>query len=117
VVLDLDGDGHLQTGWTILYLHIYQKSAPAVGTHLKTGDLLGHPSCDGGHANGRNLHIARLYNGEWIPVGDEAPFVLGGWTAEEGAKEYEGTLRRGDQVVTANPNGEWMSLIGAGADQ
>jgi len=117
VVLDLDGDGNLQTGWTILYLYIYQKSAPAVGVRLKAGDLLGHPSCDGGHANGRNLHIARLYNGEWIPVGDEAPFVLDGWTAEEGEKEYQGTLRRGDQVVTANPNGEWMSLIGAGADQ
>ena len=117
VVLDLDGDGSVQTGWTILYLHIYHESAPAVGTHLKAGDLLGHPSCEGGHANGRNLHIARLYNGEWIPIGGEVPFVLEGWTAEAGDKEYLGTLRRGDQMVTANPNGEWMSLIGAGADQ
>jgi len=117
VVLDLDGDGNIQTGWTIQYLHIDQKTAPALGTHLKTGDLLGHPSCDGGHANGRNLHIARLYNGEWIPIGGAVPFVLDGWTAELGEKEYLGTLRRGDDVVTANPNGEWMSLIEAGAAQ
>jgi hypothetical protein len=117
VLLDLDGDGNVQTGWDIQYLHIYQKEAPAVGTHLKAGDLLGHPSCDGGRANGRNLHIARMYNGEWIPVGGEVPFVLDGWTAEAGDKEYLGSLRRGDQVVTANPNGEWMSLIGAGAGQ
>ncbi len=115
VILDLDGDGNQQTGWDIQYLHIYQKEAPAVGTKLKAGDLLGHPSCDGGRANGRNLHIARLYNGEWIPVGGEVPFVLDGWTAEEGDQEYQGSLSRGDQVVTANPNGEWMSLVGAGA--
>ena len=117
VLLDLDGDGNVQTGWVIQYLHIYQKNAPAVGTHLKVGDLLGHPSCDGGHANGRNLHIARLYNGEWMPVGGEVPFVLDGWTAEAGPQEYQGSLNRGDQVVTANSNGEWMSLVGAGAGQ
>ena len=117
VVLDLDGDGNVQTGWTIQYLHIFHENAPAVGTKLKTSDLLGHPSCDGGHANGRNLHIARLYNGEWIPAEGEVPFVMDGWTAEEGDAEYQGAMRRGDQVVIANPNGEWMSRIGAGIDQ
>jgi hypothetical protein len=36
---------------------------------VKTGDRIGHPSCEGGAANATHVHIARRYNGEWIPAG------------------------------------------------
>ena len=111
VILDLDGDGHVQTGWTVQYLHIFAKSAPAVGTRLKTGDPLGHPSCDGGHATGRHVHISRLYNGEWIPAGGTLAFNLGGWVASQGEMEYQGNLTRGSQVVQASIYGEHFSVI------
>ena len=60
VMLDLDGDGNSQTGWVIQYLHLLPESVPAPGTHLKQGDSIGHPSCAGGHATGRHVHIARF---------------------------------------------------------
>jgi hypothetical protein len=44
------------------------------------------------------LHIARKYNGEWVPadgiVPGVAPFNLGGWTAEAGDVPYGGRLTR-----------------------
>ena len=113
VILDLDGDGHTQTGWTIQYLHIFAKTAPAVGTPFKTGEAIGHPSCDGGHANGRHVHISRLYNGEWIPAAGTLPFNLGGWVVSQGEKEYDGTLTRGSQVVRSSIYGEFFSAITA----
>jgi hypothetical protein len=65
---------------------------------VKVGDLLGHPSCEGGRATGTHVHIARKYNGEWIPadgiVPGIVPFVIGGWTAEQGDAPYEGRLTR-----------------------
>ena len=111
VILDLDGDGKFQTGWTILYLHIYPASAPPAGARLKTGDPVGHPSCAGGFSSGRNLHIARLYNGEWISAGGTLALNLDGWVAAEGDKEYQGTLTRGDQVVRSSSVGEGFSQI------
>jgi len=111
VILDLDGDGEFQTGWTILYLHIFPDGSPQTGARLKTGDLVGHPSCAGGFSSGRNLHIARLYNGEWIPAGGTLAFNLDGWVAAGSDKEYQGTLTRDDQVVRSSNVGEYFSQL------
>ncbi|HNB54482.1 MAG TPA: M23 family metallopeptidase, partial [Anaerolineales bacterium] len=83
VVLDLDGaepaDGNEQTGWSVLYLHLEARERVALGTVVKAGDRLGHPSCEGGVANGTHVHLARKFNGEWIAADGPLPFNLGGW--------------------------------------
>ena len=68
VVEDLDGDGYEQTGWVVVYLHIEARDRVPEGTWVATGDYLGHASCEGGVATGTHLHIARKFNGEWVPA-------------------------------------------------
>ncbi len=107
VILDLDGDGDETTGWTILYLHLASEGRVPVGTHVNLGDQVGRPSCEGGFSNGTHMHIARRYNGEWIPVSCDVckdgkiqppPFVLSGWTAVGFAnQEYQGYLVNGSE--------------------
>ncbi len=101
VVLDLDGDGLEQTGWTILYMHVASSDRIAVGTVVRAGDRIGHPSCEGGISNGTHLHIARRYNGEWISADGNLPFVMDGWTSHGDGTEYDGTLTNGGLSVTA----------------
>jgi LasA protease len=100
-VLDLDGDGHEQTGWTIYYLHLENTSIIPVGSHVKVGDPIGHPSCEGGHATGTHVHIARKYNGEWIEAGGVLAFNLEGWVMQRGSVAYEGSMTRGDSTIRA----------------
>jgi LysM repeat protein len=98
VIVDLDGDGFEQTGWVLLYLHVYFEGRVEVGTYLERGERIGHPSCEGGASEATHLHIARRYNGEWIPAGSGPyPMVLSGWTAHEGRMPYEGTMTRGSE--------------------
>lgn len=111
VVLDLDGDGYEQTGWAVLYLHIASKDRIHLGTWVETGDLIGHPSCEGGHATGRHIHIARKYNGEWIPADGPMPFVLSGWVAHAGSAPYLGTLTRNGETIYASVVGSFESRI------
>jgi hypothetical protein len=111
VALDLDGDGFEQTGWVLIYLHVPEKDRIPAGTRVNLDDQLGHPSCERGKSTGTHVHIARKYNGEWIPADGPIPFVLSGWEVQEGSKAYQGTLVKGDQVVTANPGGPSSSLI------
>lgn len=101
VALDLDGDGNERTGWVIFYFHVGTEGRVALGTVLKTGDPIGHPSCEGGRTTGTHVHIARKYNGEWIPADGTLAFDLEGWIAHNGAEAYLGTLTRNQQVVTA----------------
>jgi murein DD-endopeptidase MepM/ murein hydrolase activator NlpD len=101
VLLDLDGDGREATGWVILYLHIGEKDRIAEGAFVEAGDRLGHPSCEGGTSTGTHFHIARKYNGEWIPADGVVPFDMSGWIAHNGAAEYLGTLTRGETTVVA----------------
>lgn len=101
VVVDLDGDGAEATGWVILYLHIAERDRVQAGTLVERGGRIGHPSCEGGRATGTNLHIARKYNGEWIPAYGPVPLNLGGWVAGPGKGEYFGTLTRDGVVVEA----------------
>lgn len=101
VVLDLDGDGEEQSGWSLLYLHIGKNPLVEVGDLVEQGDLIGHPSCLGGVATGTHVHIARKYNGEWILADGPLPFTLSGWIAKAGTRPYQGALIKGDQVVLA----------------
>jgi len=111
VVVDLDGDGYPQTGWNILYLHLAPERNLKTGMSIVKGENLGHPSCLGGSSNGRNIHIARLYNGEWISADGLIPMNLGGWVASAGEKEYKGSLTNGDKTLKSSNVGEWFSQL------
>jgi hypothetical protein len=82
-----------------------------VGTVVKQGDPIGHPSCEGGQATGTHLHIARKYNGEWISATGFLPFNLDGWTPVEGSRAYLGQLVRGDEIVIASDESPTSSMI------
>lgn len=116
VILDLDGDGQEQTGWTLLYLHIADDGRVPAGAHVDIGDPIGHPSCQGGVATGTHLHFARKYNGEWILADGPLPFTLSGFVAHAGAKPYQGTLTRGSETVRACACGDWRTNIRRPAD-
>jgi LasA protease len=102
VAIDLDGDGHEQTGWVLMYLHIAQNRRIPVGTWVDVGDPIGHPSCEGGRSTGTHIHVARKYNGEWIPADGPLPFVLSGWRVHAGEKPYEGIMTRDDKEIIAS---------------
>ncbi|HVN16475.1 MAG TPA: LysM peptidoglycan-binding domain-containing protein [Anaerolineales bacterium] len=101
VIQDLDNDGYEQTGWVVLYMHIETRDRVAPGTYLFAGDKVGHPSCEGGIANGTHVHLARRYNGEWIAADGTLPFNLDGWVSSGTGTEYDGFLKRGSQQVEA----------------
>jgi len=101
LLLDLDGDGYEQTGWVLLYMHVESRDRVAPGTVVRAGDRLGHPSCEGGVTTGTHLHLARKYNGEWIPADGELPFVMDGWTSVGAGWPYDGFLVRGGVTLEA----------------
>jgi murein DD-endopeptidase MepM/ murein hydrolase activator NlpD len=101
VVQDLDSDGLEGTGWTVLYMHVESRDRVKPGTYLQAGDPIGHPSCEGGVSSGTHLHLARRYNGEWIPADQDIPFVLDGWTSQGLGREYDGYLIRDGQQIEA----------------
>jgi|YNPMSStandDraft_1061717.scaffolds.fasta_scaffold21136_2 LasA protease len=113
-VLDLDGDGDERTGWTVFYLHLETASIPPVGVHLKAGQPIGRPSCEGGRTTGTHVHIARKYNGEWIPADGALAFNLEGWIARNGKLPYEGSLVRFSQTVHACDCADSASQLQAG---
>lgn len=101
VLQDLDNDGYEQTGWTVLYMHIASTDRVPAGTYVYAGDRIGHPSCEGGISNATHLHIARRYNGEWIPADGAMPFVMDGWVSSGEGVYYSGYLTRGGVTLTA----------------
>jgi LasA protease len=117
VVIDTDMDGDERTGWTVLYLHIAFQDVPddevvKAGTVVQPGSRIGHPSCQGFYlsAAATHLHIARRYNGEWIPADCWAcapgvpapPFVMSGWTIRGYPNQhYQGWMENGGQVRRA----------------
>lgn len=105
IMLDTDGDGDERTGWNVFYLHVATEGRVPLGTVVQQGDPIGHPSCEGGSSTGTHVHIARKYNGEWVPAagisGGYLAFDLEGWTAHNGSQIYLGTLTRNSQTVTA----------------
>lgn len=94
ILLDLDGDGDMRTGWVLQYLHIVDQ--PELGAVLAQDDPVGRPSCEGGAAETTHLHFARRYNGLWVDAGGPVPMVLDGWTAF-GGFEYEGGMTQPGQ--------------------
>ncbi len=107
VILDLDRDGNADgdeyTGWTLAYFHIDAFERIPAGTRVQPGDPLGHPSCAGGFSRSTHLHIARRYNGEWIPAqchacapGVTVPFMtFGEWTVcSYPGQAYQGCMTR-----------------------
>lgn len=100
VMQDLDGDGHEETGWNLLYMHVATEGRVPVGTMLEQGQRVGHPSCEAGLSTASHVHLARKYNGEWIPADGSLPMILSGWRAHA-IDAYEGTLTKGDLVRTA----------------
>ncbi len=113
-VLDLDGDHDERTGWVIFYLHLASDGMIANGTTLHTGDPIGHPSCEGGEATGTHIHIARKYNGEWMPADGVLAFNFEGWLVSRGSAKYEGLLTRGPNIIRACTCGDHASHITAG---
>ena len=111
VALDLDGDGLEQTGWVIVYLHLAQDGLIAAGTHVQAGTPLGRPSCEGGVATGKHVHVARRFNGEWLAADGPVPFVLSGWRAVADERNYYGALVRGAERVTSDSSGQQGSTI------
>lgn len=101
VIQDLDGDGKEQTGWVVLYMHIGSNDRVQPGVYLPAGGRIGHPSCEGGISTGTHVHLARRYNGEWIPADQNIPFLLDGWVSIGAGSEYNGYLQRGEQMVEA----------------
>jgi LasA protease len=114
VILDLDGDGDEKTGWAILYLHVANEDRVKLGTQLRRGDLIGHPSCEGGTATGTHIHIARKYNGEWIAADGPIEFIMEGWRVKNGNVPYQGELVRFSTVVRASPFSAKTSEIFSG---
>ena len=117
VVIDVDMDGDERTGWTVLYLHVAFKDVPdnevvKAGVTVQPGSRIGHPSCQGFYLNAAatHLHIARRYNGEWIPADCWAcapgvaapPFVMSGWTIRGYPNQhYQGWMENGTEVRRA----------------
>jgi LasA protease len=106
VIQDLDNDGNEGTGWVVLYMHIEGRDRVQAGTYLKAGERIGHPSCEGGYSTGTHTHLARRYNGQWIPA-DQAqagyglPFIMDGWVSSGNGIEYDGYLERNGESVEA----------------
>jgi hypothetical protein len=102
VVVDMDGDGYEQTGWTLLYLHIETEDRVPLDTWVEVGDRIGHPSCEGGFSTGTHVHMARRYNGEWVPADGPLPFTLSGYVARAGTAAYQGWLIKDNEIIYAN---------------
>ncbi|MFZ4828360.1 MAG: LysM peptidoglycan-binding domain-containing protein [Phototrophicaceae bacterium] len=111
ILIDLDYDGDIATGWNILYLHVDTESRlVSVGESVKQGDPLGYTSCEGGFSTATHLHIARLYNGEWIPADcshcqteiSVPSMQWGQWRVQSlVGQEYQGFLLGRDRRLTA----------------
>lgn len=103
VYLDTDGDGNIETGWVLLYLHaaLDLDTPLQAGQHVKKDDIIGYASCEGGLSNSSHIHFARRYNGEWMAAGGPVPMNLDGWVVQPNLAPYEGTIARGNETREA----------------
>lgn len=101
VILDLDQDNDERTGWVLLFFHVEERDRIPPGVEVEPGSRIGHPSCEGGRSTGTHFHIARRYNGEWLPAAGIVAFVLDGWVVEYGEEPYLGTMSKGSITIEA----------------
>ncbi len=120
VILDLDGDGDESTGWSLLYLHLTLDSAIRAGMVVDAGVPLGHPSCEGGVSTGTHLHIARRYNGEWVPAYCEvlrqctavrAGRLVSDWPARPGVSGLSPAWKRAASSRAGPPGSEQSGFM------
>jgi LasA protease len=111
VVIDLDGDRFEGSGWNILYLHLAEEGLAREAKQVRLDDRLGHPSCERGVNTGTHVHIARKYNGEWLPADGSVAFILSGWEVFADELNYKGGMQKGEQLVVANINGPRTSVV------
>lgn len=115
LVLDLDGDGFEQTGWSVLYLHVVPDESIGVGTALAKGQFIGIASEIGGVSQGLHVHIARKYNGEWVAADGPLPFNLSGWRVRAGPESYLGVLyREGSELLACPYASQTLLSVGGG---
>ncbi|HHB89931.1 MAG TPA: LysM peptidoglycan-binding domain-containing protein, partial [Anaerolineae bacterium] len=116
LLVDLDEDGDVRTGWVLQYLHLTDRVEE--GTRLATGDPVGRPACDGGTAISSHLHFARRYNGLWMAAGSpRVPLVFeGAWTTFGDSTPYEGGMigPQGERITACDCrergiNGIWLA--------
>jgi murein DD-endopeptidase MepM/ murein hydrolase activator NlpD len=100
VMLSLDNNDFQGKGWTLLYLHMATTGRVSPGATVNAGDRIGHPSCEGGDSEASHVHLARLYNGQWIGI-DAMPLILSGWKVSAREQDYEGTIARGNEMREA----------------
>lgn len=115
-VLDLDGDGDERTGWVFFYLHLASKGKARMGSRLEAGQAIGHPSCEGGSSTGTHIHIARKYNGEWLPAAGALPFTMEKWVPYEGERVYLGGLQQPGRSVVACACSDASSALSSRAE-
>jgi hypothetical protein len=82
-------------------MHIESRDRVEAGAYVTAGDLIGHPSCEGGVSNGTHVHLARKYNGEWIAADGPLPFNMDGWISSGTGNEYDGFFTRSGEQVEA----------------
>jgi LasA protease len=111
VTLDLDLDGNEGSGWVVVYMHIESRDRVSPGTFLHAGDPVGHPSCEGGVSSGTHVHMARKFNGVWIPADGAVPFNLDGWISSGTGEEYVGSLTRNGVVVESYEGNDPINQI------
>lgn len=113
VLIDMDMDGYQQTGWVVFYLHLRSTDRIATGSVVKQGDRIGHPSCEGGTSTGTHVHMARLYNGEWMLADGAVPFDLDGWVTHSSGSVYNGTMKKYSEEIRSSSKAENFSAIEA----
>lgn len=92
-------------GWSTSYFHL-RNIQVAVNQTISAGTAIGHPSCNTGascgwtgRATGNHVHFdIRSSN---IPQRIQGA-VLGGWTIQEAASDYSGTMVQGTSTKTAS---------------
>ena len=84
-----------------LYLHLSEDQRINAGTQVLAGDPVGYAACSGGFSTATHLHIARRFNGEWLPADCQncreglviPPFTMSGWQVVGiPGQEYQGYL-------------------------
>jgi murein DD-endopeptidase MepM/ murein hydrolase activator NlpD len=93
-------------GWSSYYYHL-TNIAVAQGQYVSRGQLLGGTSDQvacGGWASGPHVHIYLRYENREVAIDG---VDIGGWTVENGSKQYDGCLVRGDEKHCA----QWFSSV------